>query len=1275
MPTLVLDWLRERPAVRHQALDCTLVFADISGFTRMTELLGARGKIGAEEMADLINATFESLLDPAYDYGAGLIKWGGDAALLLFDEPGHAVRACRAACEMQRVMRRVGGLRTSRGAVRLRMSIGIHSSPCDFFLVGVPGHRELIVTGGPTTVLTRMEQLAGPGQIVVSGSTADALVRAGERRPAQAVEEGWLLSRSPAAELRPSRREETVEPGLDLGVALCRSLRDHIAAGGSDSEHREAAVGFVKFAGVDQRLESEGAASVREVLDDLIVGVQGDLDRHGVTFLATDVGADGGKLLFTAGLPQRLGHDVDRMIASVRSVLDRRTPLRLSAGITLGRVFAGDFGPSYRRTYSLMGDSVNLAARLMAHAAPGELLATQAVVDAASGRVPAFVRPPFAAKGKRIPVTPLAIGGQGRPGGPASPAGRPAAAGPMVGRESELDTLLAIAAAAAGGSGTAVEVVGEPGAGKSRLLSEFGALVSGDLLWVDGDVYSAGRPYAPFERLLRRRWGIADDDPDAAAALAAGLEAAVRARAPHLLAWLPLIGVVVGLELPPTPEVKQTEATVRKARLEELTSELVGAILYGPTIIVFNDVHLMDGASRDLIDRLARDARTRPWLVIASRRPDSRSPLRTALATTVELGPLSAAAAAELLHRATAAAPVPSHRLTALAERAGGNPLFLRELAAQLAAGQSDDSLPSSVEAAIGARIDRLAPAARRLLRCASVLGIDVDGALLGEIVGPGSASPAAGAEPAPPLDVLAEFLEPVAAGRWCFNHQLVREVAYDGLPYRQRLELHAATAAAIERRSAGHPERQAELLSVHLFAGGRFEAAWRYSRIAAERARARYANEQAAEAYRRAIAAAAHVAQIPASELAHDEGQLGAICVELGELDAADAALRRALRRCADDPFATARLQLQVAYLRDIAGKHDVAMRWVDRAERSLSGFDGPDARELRGRLAARRARIDYRRGRHAEGVAFALEAAELAGAAGDRHTLALALEYGDLCAVELGRPAGPAAEQALAIYGGLGEVGAEARVRNTLGMLAYHRGDWPEALRQYQAAEQAYGRAGTRWDAATPIANAAEIYIDQGRIDEAEAAIARAMAIWRGAGAASEVAFGESQLGRLAARRGRFTEAGALLASARDHFLAAGELTEVVVVDALAAECRLLAGDHDEALSLAAAALARAHSLGGASVVPLLHRVRGGALLALGLRGPAQDALRAALDAARARDAGHEVAYALQDLIDAGLAADGAEARAWARELGQRAAELGLATRYPSGGQVRQT
>src|SRR5437588_7056092 len=176
VPRLLIEWLRDDPAARHQVVDGTLAFVDISGFTSMTERLARKGKVGAEEMSDLLNALFTDLLAVAYDDGAGLVKWGGDAVLLLFDGENHAARACRAAANMQRAIVRVGRMTTSVGQVRLRMSVGLHSGRFDFFLAGDPSiHRELVIAGPASTETVLMEQTAEAGEIAVSSATVAAI--------------------------------------------------------------------------------------------------------------------------------------------------------------------------------------------------------------------------------------------------------------------------------------------------------------------------------------------------------------------------------------------------------------------------------------------------------------------------------------------------------------------------------------------------------------------------------------------------------------------------------------------------------------------------------------------------------------------------------------------------------------------------------------------------------------------------------------------------------------------------------------------------------------------------------------------------------------------------------------------------------------------------------------------------------------------------------------------------------------------------------------------
>ena len=669
VPALLAGWLRDLPEERHRTIAGTLVFADVSGFTRMTEMLSGLGKRGAEEMAELINGTFERLLAPARGYGADLIKWGGDATLLLFDGPGNVERACRAACEMQAVMSREGRVHTSRGSVRLRMSVGIHSGETDYLLVGNDDHRELLLIGPSAGVVTSMEKAAGPGEIVVSTATAEALTQAGRRRPTMATEGRLLLRTAPEAEPPLTALDSENYTGVDIGVALCRTLREHVLEGELESEHRHVTTGFVKFSGVDALLAREGPDAALLALEHSIRAVQDAAGANGVTFLATDIDADGVRVMLGSGAPRSLGHHEDRMIATARAAVDAGGVLVVRAGASSGRIFAGDYGPPYRRTYSLMGDSVNTAARLMAHADENALLVTAPVLQAATTRYATVAREPLRVKGKRDPLLTFSVAaaGHGR-------SSRTRSSTSIIGREQELEKLRSAQRRAATGEGAVVELLGAPGIGKSRLLDELAGDAAGEVLWAQGEIYAGSQPYAPFARLLRTRWGIGEETgPRAPAAL----RALARERAPHLLPWLPLIGIVAGLELPATAEVEQTDPALRRERLEQLTSELLATLLPDPCVLIFDDVHLMDEASIDLIARLAADAAERPWLLVVSRRPQGRSPVSGPTADRIELAALDSVAADQLLARATEAAPLPPHKLAAVSERAAGNPLFL----------------------------------------------------------------------------------------------------------------------------------------------------------------------------------------------------------------------------------------------------------------------------------------------------------------------------------------------------------------------------------------------------------------------------------------------------------------------------------------------------------------------------------------------------------------------------------------------------------------------
>jgi len=387
-----------------RSLEGTMVFGDVSGFTKMSERLARHGKVGAEEVADGINACFEELLSVAYRSGGNLLKFGGDALLLMFTGPDHPTRAAQAALGMRARLRTVGRLHTTAGEVVLRISIGVHSGTFDLFLVG-ESHRELMIAGPAATATVDAEGMASAGEIVMSAQTTSLLPA---RARGTARGSGHLLRSIPG----PTSRVTPANPNpgrADLARFVPTAIRRHLIEGGNEHEHRVATVAFLHFDGTDEVVDMLGAPEVAKRLETVVDAVQRAADRHEVTFLGTDVDRDGGKIILTTGVPRHIGDDEQRMLLALRQVVDEHLPLDLRIGVHTGPVFAGDIGTPFRRTFTIMGDTVNLAARVMSRAEPGQILATRETLEASQVRFSSVELPPFNVKGKRLAVQAFAV--------------------------------------------------------------------------------------------------------------------------------------------------------------------------------------------------------------------------------------------------------------------------------------------------------------------------------------------------------------------------------------------------------------------------------------------------------------------------------------------------------------------------------------------------------------------------------------------------------------------------------------------------------------------------------------------------------------------------------------------------------------------------------------------------------------------------------------------------------------------------------------------------
>ncbi|MGZ4315726.1 MAG: AAA family ATPase [Gaiellaceae bacterium] len=1202
VPRLMIEWIRGSPAATFLARDGSLAFLDISGFTALTESLARRGKIGAELLRDILDGVFTSLLDEAYDWGAGLLKWGGDALLLLFDGPGHPERAARAAWEMQRTIDRVGRIRVAGASVTLRMSIGITSGPVEFFAAGSV-HRELLVVGPVATEAVATEGIADAGEIVVSSALAGLLDPAYVGTPKA---EGFLLQGPPSA-VRGRPDEVSVE-GVDVAACIPIAAREHVLAERGEPEHRVISATFVDLMHTDALLALHGPAAFAEALDERVSSIQETAARYEVPFNVTDVSKGSVKVLLTAGAPSSTGHDEEQTLRMARELSDRPGLIPIRIGIDTGRVFTGDFGPSYRRTYAVLGDAINTAARVMSRAEAGQILSTDVVLERSRTMFSTTPIEPFAAKGKAELVRASVVGAiVGR-------RGEREAETPLLGREDELAALLCVLDDVHAGNGWIVEISGAAGVGRSRLVHELiGRCGDLQVLQARCEEYEASTPYYVLRAPMRAALGL-DMDADAAA-VEGRLREVVAGIDDELVPFVPLLGILLGLDLPPTPETSSLDPRFLRDRLAAVAMRFLVETLGGtPTMFSVEDAHFMDEASADLLHRLMRAARSLRFALVVTHADPSRAWAPAGdeelCCFMLTLLPLSERSAVRIVESATDDRPLPPHVVEEIARRSGGNALFLFELIDMARASGTTDTLPDSVEAMLTAEIDRLSPSDRKVLRYASVLGASFDPGLLA----------AALSEETEFDDELLQRLRGLLdldpAGRMRFRNTLVRDAAYEGLPFRRRRQLHARVAAAIEA-SAASLEAEAPTLVLHYSEAQRHERAWHYGRLAGDRALAIAAPVEAARFYELALAAAGRVRDVANRDRAAVWISLGDARETAGKFDASFEALRRATRLLADHPLEQARVHVLRARVRARTTSYPLALRETTSGLRLLDDREG--ASGVRGSLHAMRAEIRWFQGHPREAVALArLAIDDVVGTEEVESLMALARAYTALDGSYrmLGQPELARHEHlALEIYERLGQLRLVGIQALNLGTSAYWYGRWDEAADLYRRASDDLVRSGDRQNAAAAACNLGELLVGRGQLDEAERVLTEARRVLRAMGATPWVLFVETQLARCALERGDVDKAAEALGRIIEDARGVGYAASVLEMTVYYAQAEAMAGRADAGLAAIEQAAAAAGDEAALYVAPL-ERARSVCLRLLGR----DDESRACLDAALA-------------------------------------------------------
>jgi ABC-type transport system substrate-binding protein/class 3 adenylate cyclase len=506
--------------------------------------------------------------------------------------------------------------------------------------------------------------------------------------------------------------------------------------------------------------------------------------------------------------------------------------------------------------FNALGDTVNTAARLQSEAGSGGVAVGPATARQVESAFELESVGPLVLKGKAAAVPVFRVVGE-----------RELEArrlSPLVGRAAEVAALDEVFEELADGRGAIVAITGEPGIGKTRLVAEARARRHEDVRFfgTQGISYAQDVPYYPLRELLRGFLGLGVADPEARVRLElkAQLAAALGERADtHYPFLASLLGVVLEKEAEEQLRTLARDSVQRQSH--EAVFELVRALAQErPVALVLEDLHFADEPTLELFEELLQLADDEPVAVLLLYRNDPDLPSWGLGESArrryrhrfreLQLEPLDPAEGARLAASA-AGSDLSADVAARLAERTGGNPLFLEEAARDAVERGDGDSVPAAIQETLQARLDRLSPAVRDVASVASVVGRSFGIPLLERLVPPDQLRPALSELQRLDL-VVEERRRPTPEYR--FRHGLMREAAYTSLLEERRRELHLVVGTTLEELDPNELSEAYGLLAHHFAEADEPERAARYLLDAGNAARAVYADGEAIAHYRRAL-------------------------------------------------------------------------------------------------------------------------------------------------------------------------------------------------------------------------------------------------------------------------------------------------------------------------------------------------------------------------------------------------------------------------------------
>ncbi len=949
-------------------LQAAILFADISGFTRLTERLAEKGPTGVESLARILNEYFGQLIDIIHEYGGDVVKFAGDAVIAVWNiasDSGTAVPVSRAdqwqwtmraaECALK-VRERLSNYQAEDAALYLKLAVS-SGSITTAHVGGVFNRWEFLLTGNPLVELGIANGLAQAGEIIVTPSAwrlirNDSIAELVEFELKDAIAQGGRLK-----ELNKPSSIFTTSPKIVIPDSAENSLRAYIpgaiinrlSAGQSSwiAELRRVTILFINLPGIDQHTELAEAQNLARLVQRSVYRYEGSINK-------INVDDKGITIIAALGMPP-FSHE-DDPTRGVQAALMIRKELeglkfRSNIGVTTGRIFCGSIGNDSRREYTIIGNAVNLSARLMGVASHQDeiiakfgiaILCDRATYDSAKDAVEFEALSPQQVKGRTDAVEifhPLDL---------KKSVIRPTTE--LIGRQEEKTMIAnALQELSRGVPHHTIILQGEAGIGKSRLFEDL--VRQAETLRVNmynggGDPIEKSTSYHAWRPIFNKIFKVEDllakvDTVDEARAVIEKRVADIlNAIDPDLVRYMPLLDVILPTQIPDNDLTSAMTGEIRGGNIREMLTRILShAASIAPLLIVMEDLHWFDSASWTLLVDVQQ--KVRPILLMLNTRPladpvpvQFKQLLDDPDARLVKLEAMMLDDVEALVCQRLGVKSVPAMLGRLIREKSEGHPFFAEELAYALRESGvliiedqvckihprfmnfEDLTLPDTLQAAITNRIDGLNPSQQLTLKVASVIGRIFSFRVL-EAVHPIENDRQALPDYMETLTRLSLTLVESEAPdlAYIFKHAVTQEVAYNLMLYSQRRQLHQAVAEWIEHSNERNLESYYPLLAHHWTQAAEAHDAARnehaitkaveYLEKAGEQAMQNYSNKEAVQFFNAALEWHAKLPNPDDRVLlrrhqlrrAHWHGLLGLANYGLGSLPECDKHVREALK------------------------------------------------------------------------------------------------------------------------------------------------------------------------------------------------------------------------------------------------------------------------------------------------------------------------------------------------------------------------------------------